>query len=265
MPVEIAAGDDIFRYLSSRTGGSARDKDLFNLLLPIGVGMIRDFVGFQIDQATFTEWYPDRQIHPLHNALVDDADRGADLYDVSGNQVVQYGTGGNNQAFAVRNLPLRSITFLWENANASDTVPPTFSDEHKLTEGQHYVVDYSQSGLSWTGLIFRKSGSWPFQGSHRPIQVQYVAGFTEAEIKAQFPMARWALMITLRKLISEAKANEENELTGAAGGPITAEHLDSWGANYDTTSMARNLGLSETLPVGAKKALEPYVNYARYV
>jgi hypothetical protein len=248
---------------------------LVSLLQPIADQLLCDFVGFQIAQGTFTEWYPDRHLSRLRDELVDSAP-----YEMIGGRAVQYGLMGlNSQVIQLKQLPVRSITSLRENPSAWNVVNPPSFPPPDLVEGIDYIVDYAApdstgTKLSWTGDVYRLTGVWyvsPWAG--RTVQVTYTAGFTATELTtgpwpAFYPRARLASMMTTAKLVREALAQAGDSVgttvTGTSGGAHTTESLAGHSISYHAEAALNNLGMELAMPRAAMRLLEPYVRMGWY-
>jgi hypothetical protein len=264
--MSILTTADITNY----TGKKQTDPDfaLLTWLQPMVEQLVKDFVGYQIEQATFVEWYPDRVLSNVRDELVDGAP-----YEIVGGRAVQYGLLGlNAQTIQLRQLPVRSITAIHENPAAWQVAnPPDFPNSTKLTEGLDYNVDWREpqnaDKISWTGHVYRLTGAWYMSPwAHRTIQVTYVAGFTANEMASpgmqHASRPKLAALVSLQKFFKEMKAQQDDGVTGASGGAYSSESIAGYSINY--ADALQNRGLQYDLPAAAKRILEPVMRMSAY-
>ena len=247
---------DIYALLGGSVSNDADRATLLGLRAA-GERLVKQYVGYHIEQKTHTEYYPLR-------GQVEAADQLIEGYEMVGDKAVAYGRHTlSNRVLQLRNLPVRSITNIWENPAAWDTAGGSFPDSTKLTNGSDYQLDLEDDDGSWTGHVFRRSGSW--SDSPRSIKIVYVAGLTENELENNFPEYGLAAIETIVKLFNEFKSHQGFATGGGTAGPVVAEHLADWGVTYASSEQARNTGWSRGIPLSAARFLEMQMNYARYL
>lgn len=259
-----------FGYSNATYPGSTRAVDpatdaLLNMYWPLAERLVKKFLGYDPQQKTYDEFYPDVYGQPPSETLVDG-------YEGSAGKVVpidRYRDSG--RILPLRALPVRSVQTVWENPDAWESSPPAWPDSAKLTEGVHFVADYRDSSLSvpgsgdmaWTGFLIRRSGVW--YAGERAIRVQYTAGFTAAELKDSYPEFQIAVVTAVQFWVAQTLAQRINPVTGSVGGAITGESLRGWSISYDSSVAALNQGLQMELPIASCRLLEDYVRMGKYM
>lgn len=240
---------------------AAADLRLLNMIHADVEWLVKDFLGTGIEQATFTEYYPDPTFGPIPDRLAD-----TDTYTISAGKAIPVEAGRyDGQMLRLRNVPVRSVTSVHENDAAWDQATsgtPSFPSGTLLTQGTDYIADFKEAGLCTTGFLIRRSGQWTTL--ERCIQVVYVAGWTATELNTRFPRARMAIRAAVIQKFGEIKT-QQSSASGSSGGVITSESLDGWSASYDVSSTSERYGLVEQLPPAAARILEPAMNYAKYL
>lgn len=253
----LLSNDECLSFLGAASAISAGDNTLVALLRPMGERLVKEFVGYTIEQETFTEYYPQREESQTHDAFVDG-------WEMVSNQAMAYSGGSaRGRILPLRNLPVRSITTIHEYASAWNVPGGHFPPETLLQEGTDYFLDWETPGRSWTGFVFRRSGSWLL--APRCIKVVYTAGLTTAELRDNYPDFKLAALQTVAKLFNEAKTQQGYAKGQSGVGPVVSESLADWSATYATTVVAEQLGLQQTLPLSARKLLEPYVRMSKFL
>ncbi len=151
----------------------------------------------------------------------------------------------------LRQLPVRSISEVREDATGYfGQVAGSFGAGTILVAGSDYYLKQQQTGLSWNGHLVRRSFWFPaIAGS---VKVNYVAGFTAAELAGRFSVFKTACLETIGDLYLRAKA-----LAGGQKADLAGEGI---GGGVSMTYFQNNLsGLS--VPDRAAELLQPFVNY----
>lgn len=117
-------------YVKTAIGVSTSDKDaMLSLYLDAASEEIKRYLGLNIEQAVYTEYY----------------------------------SGNNTTRLALRNIPVSTLTSIYLKMDGFfDTRVPGFGAENLLIEGTDYVLDRSPSAsLSKSGIVFRIGTVWP--------------------------------------------------------------------------------------------------------
>ena len=200
-----------------------RDNELINLLLPMAEANLEKYLNFVVVQKTFTEFYP----HDEELSVYDDDDD--DLVYVGDKVYVDRG-GVRGRLLNLNNVPVRSITSVNEDAEGFfGQVAGSFAASTLLTSGTDYYLALQESGISWSGALWRRAANWPVQlGS---IKVVYVAGFTAAELADDYADIRWGALRTFSDLWSRSKALHAGQRSDAIGsesigGGVSASYVN---------------------------------------
>lgn len=217
--------------------------------------LIRDHVGFTIDQRTFTEYYPTIVNRRVGDALVEG-------YEAVGNRalpVERYRV--DERVIPLNNIPVRSVTSVYENRDAWLTAGGSFPDDTLVPAGD-YKLDCDTAGLSRTGFLIRHTGPWTRQ--ERCVKVTYVAGYTPTELTDDYPHFRLAVLQAVVANAAQMKMHAAAFRVGK-GGAVVGEGIDSWSVTYDGATAGVNYGLAVKLPKSVLEMLESDMNYTRYL
>lgn len=251
-PAPICTMAELLTYLGRTTSISDSELGLVNDLWPKAEKKIVTVMQQDPRQQTYTEYYPDKNLVPLYEELVD---AGLGVYDAVGGRAVPFLPYQAGNTIQVRNLPLRSVTALYEDVNAkAGQQAGSFAAGTLLTPGDMYWLDWDTpesspgagDGISKTGHIYRVTAVWP--SVPRSVKVTYVAGWTTAEFDTAYPNLKEAVQITVDHSIALAKAWRKGK-----SGPVTSESLADWSASYAN----HNFGLA--VPAEALRLIEPYI------
>lgn len=243
------------------TGRSSSHADwpLIAILWALAEQLLKDYVKGPIEQTTLTEYYPELAAYePAGEPLEDPA-----VEVVGGRVLTDY--GGTADVLRLRNTPVRSITSIHDNAAAWDSGTADFPASTLLTAGSDYLIDFDESGLCRSGLVYRRSGSWPVSPQHaRTVKVIYVAGYTAGELSGAYSRFQTAALTAVLFWYNQVKANQQNGITGGAGA-IVSESLDAYSVSFNAQVAAQNLGLNYELPFVARRMLHEDLNLNRYL
>lgn len=274
----IAQVSDLLTYLGvvSNTGQAAWTP-LCTLLLPYAERMIRKYVGYAIEQQTFTEYHPLITTRPaMSQGYTEDEEILAYEGSPQGARPIRQGRGNSRDTIRLNNLPVRSIVSIYEDPSAWLAVPAGsgFPSSTLLVEGRDFYpdwdgVDASSNRWSKSGIVFRTGGIWSLIA--RSVQVTYVAGYTAAELQAMSNDVtggdamdfKMAVLMTGAKLVKEAIANG---LEGPANtGMIVQESIDGYAVTYAQPLKGIDVTLVNDIPEGAKKLLEERVRMSKFL
>jgi hypothetical protein len=225
---------------------------------------VKKVIGYNPEQATYTEFYPERTI----NSTRDD-DGGFGLWDVVGNRATRLERGGFERTeFILKNLPVRSVTSIYENLNAWTTgVANGDFPSNTLLAASQYYLDQSEAGISRTGKLVRSYGIWT--SAPRTVKVTYVAGWTAAEMIVQMPEVQLAIKIAVSRVYLDLLARYQILL--ADGRIEQSTSITDFSIGYQDTQSAgvggyRNgtSGSASILPEESRLLLSQHVNLARF-
>jgi hypothetical protein len=247
----------------NRLGGasvvSSADQDLINTdLWPGAEVAIKEYLGYDVEQASYTEYYPIQDGRYPEAAL--DARNWQDNYGAG----VQHLVAQPISEIFVKQYPLRSISHVYENQEAwtTDGVNGdwTSSPEFQLTIGLDYTVDWDEPGLCLSRSL-KRIGFWPLIA--RSVRVDYVAGFTASELTS----TRWrafkeAVKLTLTSWYLGTTSFRRDGSSGSFG-MVASEGLKDWNVRYDMSTL-QDMSLTRSVPPKAKELLRNHVSVSRW-
>ena len=168
--MEIVTPDETYSYLGIQDALDARMRLLVNQLVGYAERAVRQFVGRTLTPATWTHFFPTEGPPPPRSS----EDAGISVAGTT----VTFGGGGGVPFIQLLETPVRSITNVWEDtAGFFGDVAGAFAAATLLTPGTHYFMEKKQAGLSESGRLFRRGGTWPSElGS---VKIEYVAGYVD--------------------------------------------------------------------------------------
>ena len=249
---------DVLTYLGK--AGSANDaaRGLIGMLIPLADDAIRSHLGYSVTQQTYTQLYPDRDLHASGNE---------EYVDITNGRVT-FRQRGASRILQLDELPVRSIVQLHEDSSAyAGQGSDDFAAATLMTEGTDYYRDIDQSGLCRTGHIIRIGATWPTRG--RTVQVQYVAGYTAAELDGTATEGIRAQAIRFAAIIAVVAAFNEADTHGSGaqgtGAAVSQEAISTGGhtVGYDFVGNRSITGLATALPAKSIALLGPFVRFRR--
>lgn len=199
---------------------------------------VKKLLDYDPVNGTRTEFYP-VHVEPARNEQ-------AGEWDIIGGKAVLAVEG--NDALILRGRPVRSITDVredYDRAFGADTIIPA----------SEYWLDLDEAGLSRSGILYRKYGSWP--NEPRTVRVTYVAGWTAAELAtgegADLPLA---VVKTVRHHLQKELAARSSG--GKASGLIVSESFQGESRSY-ANNVSSDAG--SRLPQDAIELLQQYIRY----
>ena len=240
MVSEICNIAEVIAYLGK--GATLTDAQLGQLTMVkwMAENVVRQYCQYGITQQTYVHFLPEID----HLATRDTH--------------VNYGYGGPTLSFPnlsrlgpvlqLPEAPLIDVLTVYEDENLS------FAASTALTKGTHFRADELQSSFCQTAQLIRIGGSWPRKA--RSVKVQYVAGWTQAQLRGD--VTDWRLdasdirLATIQTIVeSYNEMVQQQSGQGGSGGPIKSERLGDYSVAYDTT----NVGPKVHIPEDAKLKL----------
>jgi hypothetical protein len=229
---------------------TAQDEAVMSQAITDAQQAVENYVGYPLEQATHTEYYPvARQRGPRD-----------EFVDVQGDMVF-FGREGD-QALILENRPVRNNETLavYEHWGAmAGQLSGAFPASTLLTKGSHYWLDVRRGDHAMSGILYRRAGTWcPEPGS---IKVVYTAGFTALEL-AGTPASgginavevRSALLQETCRRFKELKVNQVTPVAGWVPGQITAESQGGYSASVGGSNVAESANVM-ILSVAAQRRL----------
>lgn len=191
---------------------------------------LREYLGYDIEsQAEVVEYLP----HGVGNVLLegDATSVGFDL--TPGGQVVTRGMGRPAQrSLVLGQLPVRSITSVYDNSGAWNTAGGDWPDSSLVPETNYYLDKPEESGrrsYCWSGIVYRNAGAW--SRVPRCVKVTYASGLSAGELAADgdFPMFRLACLIAAGQTLGKILARGRVALTGQI---VTSVSIQDFSASF---------------------------------
>ncbi len=243
----------------------ATDIAIIDMLISSYTNMIKDYLGYEVEFDTYTEYYPEG------GTPVDD-DQLIYGWEVVGGKAVpmDYRTQKARGILQMRQLPVREIVSIHEAPGAWDSYPPTWLGGQQLVEGINFRVDYvseSMPGIdplypriSHTGHVLRRTGIW--SPIARCVRVIYKAGYTASELNGRFSIFKLAALHAVVWGVKEAKFNA---MKGGGTGILVAETIGTWSQTFAPPVQMASLGLQYALPPSVMRMLESKVGMSKYL
>lgn len=235
----ITTSDDVTTWL----GISAMDS-LATAVQQLAENHVKDHLGWQeIEQTTFTEYYPLDTGEPYN---------GDPTYVVnSAHTEAVPGQWRAGHTLQLRNIPVRSVTNVWEDMTGYFGQGVNAFSAPALTSGSDYYVKMERDGICWSGNLVRRS-FW-FPNAPGSIKVEYVSGFTAAELSTgRWNIFKTAVLETLSDLYMRGKALSIGHMSNIAS--------ESDGGGVSVSYYKNRLG-GCTVPDIVADMLSPYVFY----
>ena len=131
----LLTNDEILARLQLTGEITAVQQAVLTQVSPAVERMVKDFVGYEIEQASHIEYYPSNSKLIESDPLVTEFEG-----STAGAIPVIWGRDEARTLYLAQ-LPVRSITTVYENPNAWLSSPPDFSSSYLLTAGTDYYFD----------------------------------------------------------------------------------------------------------------------------
>lgn len=216
--------------------------------------LVKQFVGYEVEQATFVDLLP-RPDEPVYQDALSWGNRHFG-YGVStdGSSAHLWGEGVANSTdrLFLKNLPVRSITSVNFDPNwvfASGTV----------LDPSAYRLDCAEPGISNSGMLMKRGGPWAFV-TPRSVQVTYVGGWTPDELDDVAGDFKMAIISACQKFYNEVVANRAATRTAGVGA-VAREMIGKSEIWYETP--AQLTGMMNNLPASVRMMLAERVRWNR--
>ena len=248
MPLVSLADIQTYLGISSPTAAVTA---LLTLVQERADELVREYVGYRIgpyateaDVPSHREYLPDRA-QPRSGA--DDLTQWDEAL----------GEAADLQRIFTREIPVRSITTIHENAEAGG-IEANWTSDDLLTADDDYYLDDPGNGLSKTGVIYRR-GSWP--AAQRSVRVVYKAGYLTSELaNTNFPKASLIATVAAwrQALAMQGSRTSTGALIGQGFGPVARDQIGQLSIYYDAPTVREVAGMINELPREVKKLLQRY-------
>jgi hypothetical protein len=255
--VAVLTDAEIVAYL-----GLSSTPTLLTTMRPYAENAVSKFIGYPVELAQYTEFYPTRN-------RVGERDN---LVDVSGNKVVFYGDDAVGNFLYVKHLPVRNS----DASGASD--PSVFEDRDakfgqgsdspfaaatELTLGTDFYLDLDDSGICRSGNFIRTGSNWP--STVGSLKLVYHSGYTADELDGNVALdmsdIKLAMLITASFLYKQAVLNGSTTAAGLTSGPMVQESLGDYSYMVAQGAAERMSYTRGAIPPEAMRLVEKYRNY----
>lgn len=222
MPLVTDADVIAYLQIDGRCLTAAIQKQLTDLRIA-AENAVKEYVGYEIEQATYEDLYPDKAISTRW-----EGDSTAVGFDMMGGAVVPRETFPTGRRELVLNqLPVRSITSIYDNPAAYNTAGGAWTVG--LLPTNNYYLDLDRvGGMSWSGIVRRHVGAW--SSVPNTIKITYVAGLTAAELASRYTEYGMAVKVAVAKLVGDAVARANTARTGR--GPVGSVGIRDFSAAF---------------------------------
>ncbi len=247
------------------------------MLLPSADRILKEYLGFDPEYGTHTEYLPPTQAHAPIDVLVEG-------YEMWGQKAVPLQRfADDRRILQLTKLPVRQIfgldsnnvqLGLWENYSAWDNGPPGEWPDDDLLSPPDIVLDSSTDngattidtyvGFSTSGFVFRRSGIW--SNIERTIKAVYVGGLQPSELDittGRYPEFTRAVLITVQVWFNEWK-NWVGK-SGMVAGAITSESLDGYSVSVNPEIAKMLGGYMTRIPVAAARQVEKWQRQGQFM
>ena len=210
--------------------------------------LVNKAVGWDLEQATHTEYYPKTE-------------RGGE-YDAFTQM-----EGGRSDVLALLHKWVRpSGLVVYEQVGAyAGQVAGAFGSDTVLTLGSDYILELDTDNVCKSGHVRRLGRRWPKQiGS---VKVTYTAGFTAAEFAGTASTGIDASDLVYGVNLSCLKAYvqimaQQPGANGGASGVIVEERVGEYMHKFDSFTQGQLVGMKFTVPVEAAEIFFRYKSYS---
>ena len=233
---EIVIFSECLKYLGKAATASDAELGLLQLIKPLVERSVRRWLGTEVTQGTYTEFFPRANALNLRNPA----------------------DGNYGKLLRLNHYPVTSIASINEDrAGRSGFKSGQFAASSLLTEGDDYYLDASQASFSASGMVVRLTTQWPAEPGS--IKVTYTAGWTAEQLDGDVTdVAQDATDIKLAVIKTVAEAYNETvqqqSSGGSSGGAIKSERLGDYAVEYDVSSV----GAAVMIPEDARQLLKPF-------
>ncbi len=234
--------------------GVDADDPLVPFLRPMVERAVEQVVGWEIEQASHTRYYPKTEKGGESEPY---------FPGVFGGQPQ---IGGQTYCIFLDHKFVRTTNLeVWEKSGAYFGQAATFDADSKLTIGTHYVLDMDGSdAVSESGCLRRLSAYWPTTPGS--VKVTYTAGFSSTELKGSASTwdasdLRYATLMTLQQAYNQVMTHQRDADTGRRG-LITAESIEGYSYQLDRGVAATLQGMQVEVPPAARRILDKYRRYS---
>ena len=230
--------------------GVEADDATLNFLLPLTQRECEQFCGWELEQASYTRYYPKTERGGSPHPFVRDF---ASLNNANTSRVI---------ALDHKWVPPTGLR-VWEKDGSYAEQAEVMTDDDELTVGTDFVLDLDESGFARSGHLIRLGSSWPYR--RHSVKVLYTGGFTADEFDAKAgeydaSSIKLAIMNAITVTYGQAKIHEKSDANGSVG-PIISENIQGYSYVRGMTLVDKLYGMKTLLPGNTMRALQKYKRY----
>jgi hypothetical protein len=226
------------------------DDTLLGLIRPSIENLVTDYVGYDLERATYTRYYPSSEFG------------GARAY-WPGEFGAEPSIGGRSNLIQLHHKFVLASGLVVQEFSGAYSGQFDETDWTTLTLGDEYILDLENANVSETGHIRRLGASWPKQRGS--VQVTYTAGFTATELDGRMTGGTdYTNAADIRLAVLQAIGQHYNQMRelrpgkSGVGGPFISETVPDYSYTRDA-SVARGLfSVGNDLAPGIKQMLFKY-------
>lgn len=219
---------------------------------------IESILRWKVLQATYTEYLPGTVFRGSGFGDVDPLLFGWDV--IAGTaQAQRYGSRAGS-FLALSNVPVRSITSVYENVAAFETAGGSWPAETLLAANAYYL-DSSDMNYCWSGQLIRRNGSL-WSSVPRTIKITYSGGISAVELEASFGGLKLAFL----------QAIQENYITnmiraraGDDQGVIASTSMEDFSVSFADPMAYAGVDPKRFLSRSVLEKLSKYINVAKLI
>lgn len=222
---------------------TANTTALVTIIAPQADRAIKDFVGYEIEQATYAEYHPTKGLRGRMDGATEE------FALQPGGSVMPFSAAvPAMRELVLQQLPVRSITSILEGA-----YPPS-----AVLDSSQYQQEFDIADFNWSGCLYRLYGGW--NRAFQSTLVNYVAGLTTGELATRYPNFRKAFIDTCMFMLTDAIARARAAMFGGVPGSVGITDFSVTFVNPATLGSGSFFGAgvgATDLPTSVKMLLQP--------
>jgi hypothetical protein len=238
---------------------SNAERSLLTLLLPEAHSVVKQYLGYDPEQRSRTEFYPRARPDGHQNPV-------EGRYESTGMRAV-FVPENVESTLLLAHLPIRSVTSVFVDYSARfGQADGAFPADTEWDQGVDFYIDAGQSGLGESGLLIAERG-WPqIPGA---IKVVYTAGYSDLEFSGRDTTGyidaspiKSAVLESLLIAWHRTYATRKKSNIGFVPGAISSESMGSYSYSLGGSSSQQMLtGMTVTLSPASQDRLEKFRHY----
>ena len=223
--MSLATDNDVLAYVQVNDRClTASMRDLVKKVRIKAENLVKEYVGYNIEQATYVELLPSKTL-----SIRAEGDLTSVGFDLVGGTVVPRSTfPSSRREIVLQQLPVRSIQAVYDNPSAYNTAGGDWPVGSQLPTNAYFIDRDYEDEPCWSGILYRNTGSWGIAA--RTIRIEYTAGLTAAELSTRYTEFNQAVLVTCAKMLADIAARSNMVRTGA--GPVSSVSIQDFAASF---------------------------------